>query len=117
MQNLSNVRMMNVQKRVSIDLFDIYAFKHWSNVIIAGGYALDLLKNTTTSSDIDLFIYNANKEQIKNIFTDVLALSKGTIETEFGAVVTIISSKGKKIQLINTSSKKTISQFFSRQSS
>jgi hypothetical protein len=105
--SLNNGEMLRVLNRVSTELFDVFKFNHWNNVIISGGYALDLLLETNTGDDIDMFIYNANKELISSIYQQIVSLTGGKVLYETGAVVTLTSNKGKKVQIINASGKKT----------
>jgi hypothetical protein len=105
---LTNRDMLRVMRSVSRDLFDMFKFDYWSNVVIAGGYAMDLLLNTNTSDDIDMFIYNADKDLIDKIYNQVMHLTGGKVVYENGAVVTLaVNSTRKKIQVINSSDRKT----------
>ena len=78
----NNCDMLEVMRNVSRDLFDIVKFEYWGNVVIAGGYAMDLLLNTNTSDDIDIFIYNADKDLIDKIYSHVVHLSGGKVAFE-----------------------------------
>jgi hypothetical protein len=104
---MASGEMLKVINRVSRDLFDVFKFNYWDNVVISGGYALDLLFDTNTSNDIDLFIYNADKDLIKNIYEQVIKLTKGKVIRENKAVVTLSTSQDKKVQIVNSSDKKT----------
>jgi hypothetical protein len=112
--SLNNEDMLKVLQRVSNELFDVFKFKYWHNVIISGGYVLDLLFDTNTGDDIDMFIYNANKETISAIYKQITTLTKGTVDYETGAVVTLNTKTGKKLQLINTTNKTTAEEVVSQ---
>ena len=96
--------MTGVIGRVATDLFLPSQFKFWDNVAIAGGYVIDLLFNSTTSSDIDLFVYNTNTDQVKKIAEVIISLLKRPSMICETKAVRTVKANGKTIQIINGSS-------------
>jgi hypothetical protein len=105
-----NERMIDCLNKIKNDLFDPLTFQHWNNVAICGGYVLDLLYNTTSSSDIDIYIYNTKSQTLVNTIADkITSLIKGDILYETKGVLTLRGSNGKHVQIINTSNRNTLS--------
>ena len=110
--NLTNNELKSIYGRVFSEVFNLFDFKYWNNVIIAGGYAHDLLLNKNASNDVDIFIYNADSQLVKKIYDSIVKLSKGTILKETLATVSI-QTQNKAIQLINVQTKKSIDEILS----
>lgn len=96
--------MTGVIGRVSEDLFLPSKFKHWDNVVIAGGYVIDLLYGTNYCNDIDLFIYNTDTDNIKKIAETIINLLNKPQTTYESKAVRTVHSNGRTIQIINGNS-------------
>lgn len=108
---ISNKKLLNVIQKVSAELFPVLEYKYWDNTVICGGYALDLLYGTNHSTDIDIYIYNTKDKNhlTKKISQEIIKMSHGNIVYETAAVITF-TTKGKQVQIINSSSKKSIDE-------
>lgn len=106
-----NEKMISIIKKINVELFDPINFKYWNNVVISGGYVVDLLFETNNSSDIDVYIYNLKSQSmIDTIASTITRLVSGVIVCETKGVMTIRTKTGKKMQIINTGNKKTVSE-------
>lgn len=109
-----NQKMIDCLNKIKKDLFDPLTFQYWNNVAICGGYVLDLLYNTTSSSDIDIYIYNTKSQTLVNTIADTItSLIKGEVIYETKGVLTLRGANGKHVQIINTSNRNQLNDILS----
>jgi len=103
--------LIDCLNKIKNDLFGPLLFPYWNNVAICGGYVLDLIYNTSTSSDIDMYIYGVKTQTLVNTIADYIVKAiDGTTIHETKGVLTLKAKNGKTVQIINTSNKNSISE-------
>ena len=110
-----NEHMIKCLNKIKNELFDPLTFKYWNNVVICGGYVLDLLYNIEKSSDVDLYIYKVKDQStIDEIANYIIRLTKGKVIHESKGVMTIRTKNNKSVQIINTGNKQSISDILNK---